>query len=180
MGQAQIITQEEEEEEEKCNSIVLDTSALIHIKSSIAIITQYTTKVKNKIYTVPGVIKELRDDKSRSSLLEMNMNDIESILEIREPTKNSMNVIIHFSKCTGDYNHLSLVDLQLLALLYEFEEEGCGVNNMNNIRYEPKNVIGKGKIELLLQKQEEEEEEDNENDDDDDNNNNKKEILLRE
>merc|ERR1711862_921288 len=120
MGQAQIITQEEEEEEEKYNSIVLDTSALIHIKSSIAIITQYTTKVKNnKIYTVPGVIKELRDDKSRSSLLEMNDNDIESILEIREPTKNSMNVIIHFSKCTGDYNHLSLVDLQLLALLYE-------------------------------------------------------------
>merc|ERR1711862_62540 len=99
------------------------------------------------------------------------------ILEIREPTKSSMNVIIHFSKCTGDYNHLSLVDLQLLALLYELEEEGCGVNNMNHIRYEPKNVIGKGKIELLLQKQEEE---DNESDDDDDNNNNKKEILREE
>jgi len=142
------IDTENNNEHDKYNNIILDTSAIIH---SGGIITSYLEKTKNtKLHTVSGVIKELRDSKSRQAF--MDDTTFLSHIIIREPNKTSMNVITNFAKKSGDYHHLSLVDMQLMALTYELEEEGCV--DMNHIRYEPKHVIGKGHIELLHQEPE--------------------------
>ena len=125
-----------EPNEEKYNNIILDTSAIINSGGNI---TTYQNKC-TALYTVPGVIKELRDSKSRESF-EHSL----SSLNIREPSSKSMNVIINFAKKSGDYHHLSLVDMQLIALTYELEVE-CG---NDHVRYEPKHVIGKGNIEMM-------------------------------
>ena len=93
-------------------------------------------------YTVPAVMQEIRDAKAREHLGTLPFE-----LLTREPSKEATQAVIDFSKKTGDFQSLSVVDLQVLALVYDLEKEGCP--DMSHIRTTPKRTVGIGKIETL-------------------------------
>jgi RNA-binding protein NOB1 len=63
-----------------------------------------------------------------------------------------LQAIVSFSRQTGDYQSLSTVDLQVLALAYELEQQAAP--NMEHIRKTPKRVVGIGKVEKLAKDEE--------------------------
>jgi RNA-binding protein NOB1 len=69
-------------------------------------------------------------------------------IELREPSRTSLDVVTKFAHATGDSNSLSAVDLQVLALTYELELEGCHGND-SHLRKKPKRRVGLGKFEKL-------------------------------
>lgn len=96
----------------------------------------------HKYVTVPSVLDEIRDSKSRHSFmtqinamwLQHQQQDGSNCnsgsgngngLIIRDCTASSLQTVIQFSKQTGDYASLSHVDLQVLALTLDMELEGC-------------------------------------------------------
>ncbi|MCP9260429.1 Rna-binding protein nob1 [Dirofilaria immitis] len=80
----------------------------------------------SEIYTVPGVISELKCEKMRH-LLESLPYEI----QVREPTVESVNIIAKFSKRTGDYPSLSAVDLKLLSLVHDLHLEQYGKDGLH-------------------------------------------------
>jgi len=130
----------DEQIKEMYRSLVLDTSAILKSSS----LNTYDS-ISKSIYTVDGVINEILDSKSRELLKNVSLQD----LQIREPSSEGLKAVSKFSRLTGDYQHLSLVDLQVLALAYDLETEGCGRNKLDHIRTEPKHMLGKGKLEFL-------------------------------
>jgi RNA-binding protein NOB1 len=96
-----------------------------------------------EFYTVPAVLQEIRDAKARRHLENLPFE-----LKTREPSADAVQAVVDFSRQTGDYQSLSSVDLQVLALLYELEREGCQ-GDMDHVRKTPKRVVGLGKVENL-------------------------------
>ncbi|GAX22314.1 RNA-binding protein NOB1 [Fistulifera solaris] len=98
----------------------------------------------HQFYTVPAVLQEIRDAKAREHL-----DSLPFELQAREPSKEAVQTVIDFARQTGDYQSLSVVDLQVLGLLYDLEREGChGV--IDHIRKTPKRMLGVGKVEMLV------------------------------
>ncbi|KNC86943.1 hypothetical protein SARC_00894 [Sphaeroforma arctica JP610] len=83
-----------------------------------------------RIVTVTGVIDEVRDAASRNYLRTTPFQ-----LEFREPSAESIKAVADFSKKTGDYQALSVVDMRVLALTWMMEKEVNG--NTDHIRTEP-------------------------------------------
>lgn len=100
-------------------------------------------KKANHFYTVPAVLKEIRDAKSREHLAMLPFD-----LIARQPSFESIHIVTEFAKKTGDYQSLSAVDIQVMALVYELEKEGC-LDSIDHIRKTPKRIVGLGKIENL-------------------------------
>jgi RNA-binding protein NOB1 len=115
-------------------------------------------------YTVPGVLQEIRDAKARQHL---DLLPFE--LQTRTPSNEGVQAVVQFAKKTGDYQSLSSVDVQVLALLYDLEKEGCG--DMSHVRSEPRERITKKSVDMAEEgKKGEDEVDDNdggESDDDD-------------
>ncbi|VDM92244.1 unnamed protein product [Onchocerca ochengi] len=80
----------------------------------------------SEIYTVPGVISELKCEKMRH-LLESLPYEI----HIQEPTTESLHIITEFSKKTGDYPSLSAIDLKLLSLVHDLHLEQYGKDGLH-------------------------------------------------
>lgn len=121
-----------ETEVKKYNSIVVDTNAIIRGAG-----LNQLRPSSDKFYTVPGVLSEIRDKKARQHLESLPFE-----LITREPSKLSCRKVADFARQTGDYRELSLVDLQVIALQYELEVEGCG--DAEHLRKEPKRKLGLG------------------------------------
>jgi RNA-binding protein NOB1 len=96
----------------------------------------------NEYFMVLAVLEEVRDAKARQHLQQFPFE-----LKVKEPSPESMQRIIEFSKQTGDYPSLSTVDLQVLALVLDLEQEGTV--DLHHVRTSPKRKIGLGTIELL-------------------------------
>lgn len=96
-------------------------------------------------YTVPAVIAEIRDARARHQLQQQWIPVLG--LQIKEPSASSLQRVIEFSKLTGDYPSLSVVDLQVLALVVDLEQEGCLC--LDHLRTTPKRTIGLGPITVL-------------------------------
>jgi len=75
------------------------------------------TLAKNA-YTVPGVVKEIRDKATRQRLKVLPYE-----LKFRDPTPTSLAAVSAAAKESGDFSSLSAVDLQVLALTYELTRE---------------------------------------------------------
>lgn len=75
----------------------------------------------NEYYTIPEVLKEVRDGKARAF-----MESLPITIKTREPSPESYNAVVEFSKKTGDFPTLSKVDLKVLALAYMLEVEVKG------------------------------------------------------
>lgn len=128
--------------------LVIDSGPIL--KHGLGEIMRNTTASQSYV-TVPGVLAEIRDGRARQALQDGLYVDQ---LQVRTPTAQSMHAVTQFAKLTGDYPSLSIVDLQVLALTYELECEGCFTfeNGMEHIRTTPKRTVGLGSIELLNQK----------------------------
>ncbi|GFY51068.1 RNA-binding protein NOB1 [Trichonephila inaurata madagascariensis] len=104
--------------EKRVKHLVVDSGALI----MGAPIHEYA----ENIYTVSGVIKEIKD---RATLQRLRF--LPYTLHIKEPFAESCKHIMDFSKKTGDYGSLSAVDQKLLALTYQLEKENVGTEHLN-------------------------------------------------
>uniref|UniRef100_A0A7S4QV47 RNA-binding protein NOB1 n=1 Tax=Ditylum brightwellii TaxID=49249 RepID=A0A7S4QV47_9STRA len=125
-------------QEEKYNALIIDSGAIIKHSG-------YSTlhNAASKYYTIPAVINEIRDAKAREHLKSLPFD-----LQTRTPSALACSKIVEFARLTGDYASLSSVDIQVLALLYDLEMEGCN-GNMDHIREKPKYKLGVGKVSLL-------------------------------
>ncbi len=79
---------------------VLDSSAFI-----------YGVKVSGDVYTVPGVIQELKSVSADVRLQAL----LKDGLKIEPPSEKDVNVVMERAKSTGDYPKLSPTDIDLLA-----------------------------------------------------------------
>ncbi|RKP25216.1 Nin one binding Zn-ribbon like-domain-containing protein [Syncephalis pseudoplumigaleata] len=80
-------------------------------------------RLATKLYTIPEVIAEVRDKKSRAVLDSVD-------LTVRVPTEEAMHAIIRFAKLTGDFAVLSMTDIKVMALAYTLEKERNGVDHL--------------------------------------------------
>jgi len=82
-----------------------------------------------EFWSVKECIAEIRDLKSR-----MLLESLPFEIKLKEPSVESMKAVSNFARLTGDFAALSLTDLKLMALTYEFE---CQVLGDSHIRKEP-------------------------------------------
>ncbi|VEV55829.1 RNA-binding protein NOB1, putative [Plasmodium vinckei vinckei] len=103
---------------EKKKKYVLDSNSLIKFKDFLFMNYDY--------YITEGVIKEIKDEASRNKL-----NTILPLLKIARAEQNDINFIKHFSKLTGDYDSLSEVDIEVIALTYNLHRRFGDVSKLN-------------------------------------------------
>lgn len=84
----------------------------------------------SEYYTIPEVLKEVRDGKARAF-----MESLPITIKTREPSPESYAAVVEFSKKTGDFPTLSKVDLKVLALAYMLEVEVKG--SATHLRTDP-------------------------------------------
>jgi len=110
----------------KVIKLVLDSAAFI---KQVKIET-----IGQEFFTLPEVIKEIRDSKARHFLANFPF-------EIKEmsPDPAAFQAVVAFSKETGDYPSLSLTDLKVLALTYTLEHQVHG--NVDHIRTTPQKLV---------------------------------------
>jgi len=80
----------------------------------------YSTKYQ--LYTLPEVIDEIRDQRTREKLETMTFR----LNQSRRPHPDALARVIQFCKLTGDFPFLSGVDIQVLALAITLEIEKNG------------------------------------------------------
>jgi len=134
----------------KYHALIIDSGAIIKQTSLTSFggpTNSLLTSAKH-YYTVPAVLSEIRDAKSRKHLEEFQLR-LESLhntsLVTRSPSKDGIAAMSEFARKTGDYSQLSGVDLQVLALLYDLEVEASKLYNggkLDHVRTEPKRVLG--------------------------------------
>jgi len=78
------------------------------------------------IYTVNGAVKEIKDRATRERLQFLPYK-----LVVKEPSSDAYKHVLDFSKKTGDFSNLSLVDLNIIALTYQLEKENVGTDHLN-------------------------------------------------
>jgi len=81
--------------------------------------------IGEKIYTIPEVVREIRDKATRQRLRSLTFE-----LGYKQPSSEALQKVTSFAKQTGDYGFLSLVDLRVLALTYDLEKQFNGVNHL--------------------------------------------------
>jgi rRNA maturation endonuclease Nob1 len=106
---AEIVSSTMASPDEKYYAIVVDSGAIIKHAGF-----QTLHNAGNLYFSPPGVLEEIRDKQARQHLDALPFH-----LHIREPTSEGLKKVIEFSKKTGDYASLSVVDLHVLALLYD-------------------------------------------------------------
>jgi len=104
-------------EKTTANHLVVDTNAII---SGVRLET-----LGKELWTIPEVLDEVLDEKSKDFLSAFPFE-----IKTREPTPQSVAAVVEFSKLTGDYPSLSIVDLKIIALTYTLEAEQNGVDNI--------------------------------------------------
>ncbi|CAO3665886.1 unnamed protein product [Umbelopsis vinacea] len=71
--------------------------------------------------TIPEVVGEIRDKQSREYIKNLPFE-----LELITPSEDAMKAVVDFSRKTGDFATLSVVDLKVLALTYMLEVQANG------------------------------------------------------
>jgi RNA-binding protein NOB1 len=155
-------------------AVVLDSGPIIRGGGNLPAPLRGATR---RYVTVPGVLGEIRDSKSRGQLAasggfgggdssSSSSSSWNDLVTVRECTEWSLRRVVRFARQTGDYASLSRVDLQVLALTLDMEREGCngvvgGVGGcgaateddagglLGHIRTTPKRRIGLGVIHSL-------------------------------
>ncbi|KAK9809158.1 hypothetical protein WJX72_010386 [[Myrmecia] bisecta] len=73
-------------------------------------------RLADKAVTVPEVLEEIRDKRSRATLAALPVG-----LETKEPSEDSLKTVSRFARATGDLQSLSAVDIKLIALAHTLE-----------------------------------------------------------
>ncbi|KAL7574215.1 hypothetical protein ACA910_012472 [Epithemia clementina (nom. ined.)] len=124
--------------EDQYRCLVVDAGPIIKLTGVSAL-----WKRAQSFCTVPGVVQEIRDAKARHHL-----DNLPFDITIKEPSGEAIKAVIDFARQTGDYQSLSSVDIQVLALVYDLEKEGCH-GDVSHLRKKPKRKVGVGKLQLL-------------------------------
>ncbi|DAZ93062.1 TPA: hypothetical protein N0F65_009736 [Lagenidium giganteum] len=103
----------------KLQHLIIDSGAIIKG-------TNLTSLAEN-FWTVPDVLNEIRDKHARTKLQNLPFE-----LKTREPSAESIQAVINFSRKTGDFAALSLTDLRVMALTYQFEVEANGSEHLKS------------------------------------------------
>lgn len=135
--------------QQKYHALVVDSGAIIK-QSSLTSSSNSNSLLHaaTSYYTVPSVLSEIRDPKSRHHLsqFQFHLSALHNTtLQTRLPSKEAIRTVSEFARKTGDYSQLSSVDLQILALLYDLEMEAANLyhgGSMDHVRKEPKRVLG--------------------------------------
>ena len=117
--------------------VVLDTAALIAGTDSLyALGNLYpsTSSSETKVtpstepesqfvtfYTVPEVVREVRDQRARARL-----SLLDGSIILRAPSAEAMSATTAFARATGNYNALSLTDMRVIALCWMLAVERGG------------------------------------------------------
>lgn len=72
------------------------------------------------------VVDELKNNAQLKRLAVLPYN-----LQVKQPDSESLKIISDFAKKTGDFATLSITDLTVLALTYQFEKENIGVDHLH-------------------------------------------------
>ncbi|KJP85897.1 hypothetical protein AK88_04484 [Plasmodium fragile] len=97
---------------------VLDANSVIKCKDIL--FTSYDC------YLTEGVIKEIKDEHSRKRL-----NNMMPLLTVAKAEERDVNFVKYFSKLTGDYDSLSEVDIDVIALTYMLHRMHGDVSTLN-------------------------------------------------
>ncbi|XP_060069400.1 RNA-binding protein NOB1-like [Ylistrum balloti] len=81
--------------------------------------------IGEKIYSLPEVVKEIRD---KATLQRLQVLPYQ--LQFRQPSPESIRIVTEFAKKTGDYRSLSAVDIKVMALTYQLEKEVVGSSHI--------------------------------------------------
>eukprot|EP00803_Ostreobium_quekettii_P004253 evm.model.scf_468.6 EVM.evm.TU.scf_468.6 scf_468:34546-36975(-) len=106
--------------------VVVDTNAII---KGLRLET-----MGDKAVTIPEVLEEVRDKRSRAWLANLPFG-----IEVMEPDAETQKVVTRFAQATGDLHFLSLTDLKLVALAYTLERDAHGFAHLK--QQAPKSVI---------------------------------------
>ena len=90
--------------------IVLDTGAFLRVPN--------WSELADEIYTVPEVLREIRDARHRQAL----QNALCEI-KVHSPGPNAVSTVIAHTKQSGDFSSLSRTDLKVMALTYQLAKE---------------------------------------------------------
>uniref|UniRef100_K3X822 C3H1-type domain-containing protein n=1 Tax=Globisporangium ultimum (strain ATCC 200006 / CBS 805.95 / DAOM BR144) TaxID=431595 RepID=K3X822_GLOUD len=104
-------------QQKKVLHLVVDSGAIIKGTDLSALAENF--------WTVPDVVDEIRDKRSRSALERLPFT-----LQTREPSSEAMSAVVNFSRKTGDFAYLSLTDLRVMALTYMLEAETNGTDHL--------------------------------------------------
>ncbi len=105
--------------------LVVDSAPIINSSHTLSALAQ-------KYVTVPEVLKELKDKATRDALEKLPFQ-----LETKSPSEEAILKIVHFSKLTGDYPSLSIVDIKVLALTLQLEWELVGREHLKEDMEKP-------------------------------------------
>ena len=104
-------------------------------------------------YTIPEVLKEIKDENSK-----LYLESLPFTILTKQPSKEAMNksnrmnyemilnfIVLEFSKLTGDVASLSITDIKVLALTLtlEMETHGKDLARLNFVPNEPSKQVGK-------------------------------------
>ncbi|CRG98982.1 RNA-binding protein NOB1, putative [Plasmodium relictum] len=98
---------------------VLDANSLIKFKDFLF--------MNYDCYITEGVIKEIKDENSKKKL-----NNILPLLKVDKAEEKDINFIKYFSKLTGDYDSLSEVDIEVIALTYMLHRKYGDVSKLRS------------------------------------------------
>eukprot|EP00475_Leptophrys_vorax_P004446 TRINITY_DN1265_c0_g2_i1.p1 TRINITY_DN1265_c0_g2~~TRINITY_DN1265_c0_g2_i1.p1 ORF type:complete len:597 (-),score=178.98 TRINITY_DN1265_c0_g2_i1:118-1908(-) len=101
--------------------VVLDSGAVISGSS----IQSLGPNVR--FVTVPNVLAEIRDKRSRELLEAFPFQ-----LHLQTPSAAAMKTVCEFSKLCGEFHELSVTDLEVMALTYQLEVEKNGFENIRS------------------------------------------------
>ena len=121
----------QQEQEAKYRWLVLDAGPLIKLTNASAL-----WKRAQSFCTVPGVVEELRDARARHYV----QHELPFDVAIQTPRPECLAVMADFCRRTGDYDSLSRVDLQVLALTYQHELEECH-GDVSHLRTQPPRMV---------------------------------------
>ncbi|KAJ0402874.1 hypothetical protein P43SY_000488 [Pythium insidiosum] len=106
-------------EKKKVLHLVVDSGAIIK-GTNLGVLAE-------NFWTVPDVLEEIRDKRSRAVLEALPFT-----LRTREPSAEAMKAVVNFSRKTGDFAYLSLTDLRVMALTYMLESEQNGTDHLKD------------------------------------------------
>lgn len=93
-------------------------------------------ELAENILTIRGVLDEIKNKRQIKRLVVLPFD-----VEVREPTPESVRVVVDFARKTGDFASLSAVDLKVVALTYELEKEHVGTDHLRKEPVMAKTII---------------------------------------
>jgi RNA-binding protein NOB1 len=112
------------------NSVRINVNSLVLDAAPLLTTTRLDQLPVDNFFTVPEVISEVKDARSRENLARQ-MQLIK--LQLKSPSEGCMAQVIAFAKKTGDFAVLSLTDLKVIALAMTLEKEKNGGTHLRTI-----------------------------------------------